>query len=94
MLDNDLPDLLAKVDLVTMTDGALHVIDFKTSRSRWSEEKARESGEQLLLYAQIVNGMSQRLNLPVKLHFAVLTKAKKPAVQLLQFSPALTDWMP
>jgi putative RecB family exonuclease len=79
----DLPDLLARVDLVTMTDGSLFVIDFKTSRSRWNEQKAQESGDQLLLYGQTVERMGRSLGLPVKLHFAVLTKAKTPLVQLL-----------
>ena len=88
VLDPGLPDILAKVDLVTRTDGALHVVDFKTSRSRWTEEKARESGEQLLLYGVTVGGMSRSLGLPVKLHFAILTKAKKPVVQLM---PVPTD---
>ncbi len=84
ILDPQLPDVLAKVDLVTQTDGSLHVVDFKTSRSRWTDQKARESGDQLLLYAATVGEMSESLGLPVRLHFAVLTKAKKPAVQLLQ----------
>jgi hypothetical protein len=83
VLDPDLPDVLARVDLVTQTDGSLHVIDFKTSRSRWSEQKAAESGDQLVLYGQTVGRMSRSLGLPVKLHFAVLTKHKKPQVQIL-----------
>ena len=87
-LDADLPDVLAKVDLVTQTDGSLHVIDFKTSRAAWTEQKAQESGEQLLLYGQTLSGMSRSLGLPVKLHFAVLTKHKKPQVQLL---PVIAD---
>jgi CRISPR/Cas system-associated exonuclease Cas4 (RecB family) len=82
-LDPDLPDLLARVDLVTQTDGALHVIDFKTSRSKWTEQKAQESGEQLLLYRLAVNRMSLHLGVPVKLHFAIITKAKTPIVQLI-----------
>jgi CRISPR/Cas system-associated exonuclease Cas4 (RecB family) len=88
VLDLDLPDLLAKVDLVTQTDGALHVIDFKTSRSRWTDAKAEESGEQLQLYAITVARMSQHLGVPVKLHFAIVTKAKTPVVQLI---PVATD---
>ena len=82
-LDSAVPDLLAKVDLVTHTDGALHVIDFKTSRSRWTEQKAVESGEQLHLYGVTVGKLSRDLNIPVKLHFAIITKAKTPLVQLL-----------
>lgn len=87
-LDPELPDLLARVDLMTQTDGALHVIDFKTSRSKWTEQKAQESGEQLLLYRLAVSRMSQHLGLPVRLHFAIITKAKTPVVQLI---PVPTD---
>ena len=83
VLDPDLPDVLAKVDLVTQTDGSLHVVDFKTSRSRWTEQKAQESADQLVLYEATVGTMSRALGLPVMLHFAILTKAKKPVVQLL-----------
>jgi CRISPR/Cas system-associated exonuclease Cas4 (RecB family) len=82
-LDPGLPDLLAKVDLVTKTDSALHVTDFKTSRSRWNEQKAQESAEQFLLYGATVRQMSQHLDARVKLHFAIITKAKKPVVQLI-----------
>ena len=81
-LDPELPDLLARVDLVTKTDGALHVIDFKTSRSKWNEQKAQEAAEQLLLYGQSVTQMSEHFGASVKLHFAIITKAKKPVVQL------------
>jgi putative RecB family exonuclease len=83
VLSDDLPDLLAVIDLVTQTDGALHIVDFKTSRSRWKEEKAQELSGQLLLYGAMVKMISTSLGVPVKLHFAVLTKAKKPVVQLL-----------
>lgn len=88
VLDPELPDLLAKVDLVTQTDGSLHVVDFKTSRSRWNDEKAKESADQLVLYAATVEKMSKSLGLPVRLHFAVLTKHKTPVVQQL---PVATD---
>jgi hypothetical protein len=80
----DLPDLLAKVDLVTQTDGTLHVIDFKTSRGSWNEQKAQESGDQLVLYGQTLSQMSRSMGLPIKLHFAVLTKHKVPRVQVLR----------
>jgi putative RecB family exonuclease len=97
MLDPALPDLLAKVDLVTATDGALFVIDFKTSRSRWTPEKAQEAAGQLLLYGQSVARMGRQLDVPIRLHFAILTKHKTPQVQLLPVTSnaavidALTD---
>lgn len=83
-IDPNLPDVLARVDLVTQADEALNVVDLKTSRSKWTPEKAIESGDQLLLYGQTVASMSRHLGLPVRLHFAVITKAKKPVVQVLE----------
>ena len=88
VLDPTLPDVLAKVDLVTQTADGLHVVDFKTSKSRWNEHKAAESGDQLVLYGVTVSRMSQSLGVPVKLHFAILTKHKTPLVQIL---PVPTD---
>ena len=82
-LDPELPDILAKVDLVTDTGGALHVIDFKTSKSRWTDQRAQENAEQLLIYGTTMKSMSQGLGRPTKLHFAIITKAKMPVVQLL-----------
>jgi CRISPR/Cas system-associated exonuclease Cas4 (RecB family) len=83
VLDPDLPDIIARVDLVTQTEDGLHVVDFKTSRSRWNQEKAIESADQLVLYGATVERMRQHLGLPVKLHFAILTKARTPIVQVL-----------
>ena len=83
VLDPDLPDVLAKVDLVTSSDTALYVTDFKTSRSRWTPEKAIEASDQLVIYASATAGMAKHMNLPVKLAYAVLTKAKTPVVQIL-----------
>src|ERR1035437_8045270 len=88
VLHPDLPDVLAKVDLVTNSDTALYVTDFKTSRSRWTTEKAIEASDQLVIYASVTEGMAKHMNLPVKLAYAVLTKAKTPIVQIL---PVPTD---
>lgn len=82
-LHPDLPDVVAKVDLVYQTHQSLQVIDFKTSRSRWNEEKAREAGDQLVLYGTTVKSISASLSLPVNLQFGVITKAKNPTVQIL-----------
>lgn len=81
-LHPDLPSVLTKVDLVTM-DHAVYVTDFKTSRSTWSQQKVEESSDQLQLYAATTAGMARHLGLPVKLAFAILTKAKSPKVQVL-----------
>ncbi len=76
------PDLLGRVDLVTLTSGGLHVIDFKTSRSRWSEAKVQESLPQMLLYAELVKPLAEGLGArELHLDWVVLTKAKNPVVE-------------
>jgi CRISPR/Cas system-associated exonuclease Cas4 (RecB family) len=54
----------------------------KTSRSRWSPEQAEESGGQLLLYHELAKSLAPRKQL--RLQFAVITKTKQPAVDLLE----------
>jgi putative RecB family exonuclease len=83
-LDPDLPDVLARVDAVWRDQEALHVIDFKTSRSRWSADAAHEHADQLLLYQHLARGYAAELGLPIKLHFGVLGKQKTPSVQRLE----------
>jgi len=63
-------------------------VDFKTSRSRWTAQKAEEAADQLLLYAVTLAELSRSMGLPARLHFATITKAKIPVVQLL---PVETD---
>ena len=82
-LADDLPDLLARVDLIYQTKDVLGVIDFKTSRSSWTPEKAAESAQQLYLYRYAATGMIQAFGLPVRLSFGVLTKHKKPRAELI-----------
>lgn len=76
------PDLLARVDLLIDTPTALVVTDLKTSRSRWSQDQAEGSVGQLLLYSELVGRLMP--NKPVRLEFAVITKAKAPTVDLLR----------
>lgn len=33
----ELPDLLARIDIMWQADDGLHLMDLKTSKSRWSE---------------------------------------------------------
>lgn len=77
----ELPDLLARIDIMWLADDGLHVMDLKTSKSRWSEYKVNESADQLLLYQRLATELSP--DQPVHLHFGVISKAKKPAVQVL-----------
>lgn len=74
------PDLLARIDLLIDTGTELVVRDFKTSRSRWSQDQADESSGQLLLYSELVQKLDPSKT--VRLEFAVLTKTKEPAVDV------------
>ena len=74
-----MPDLLARIDLVTESDDAVTVVDFKTSRSKWSVEQAELSGEQLLLYSELLRDIVP--GKPLRLRFIVLTKTKAPSVE-------------
>ena len=73
------PDLLARIDLLTTTSDALVITDFKTSRSRWSQNQAENSSSQLLLYSELARRLLPGLKL--KLRFLVLTKTKTPSVE-------------
>ena len=86
-LREDLPPLLARLDLIWQSEQAVHVADFKTARSRWGPEKVREGADQLNIYHRAAQPLADSLDLPLQLHFAVLTKAKKPVAQVLDVPP-------
>lgn len=73
------PDLLARIDLLTTTSDALVITDFKTARSRWSQDQAENSSSQLLLYSELARRMIPDRD--VRLRFLVLTKTKTPTVE-------------
>ena len=81
-IDPDLPDVLARIDLVTVTKSHVSVVDFKTAKYRWNGSKIIESKPQLALYGELAAPIAQDYRLPVRLHFAVLTKAKATAVNV------------
>jgi putative RecB family exonuclease len=76
------PELLGRLDLIAETNEAVVVSDLKTSRSRWSSNQVEESSEQLLLYHELVKTFIPTKR--VHLHFAVLTKANKPDLDLIE----------
>ncbi|MGB0766265.1 MAG: RecB family exonuclease [Phycisphaeraceae bacterium] len=80
-LHPELPTLTARVDLCYLTDDALTVLDWKTSRSRWPATKVQESADQLVIYGQLAGELAH--DVPVQLSFGVVSKAAKPAVQKL-----------
>ncbi|QDU59570.1 PD-(D/E)XK nuclease superfamily protein [Planctomycetes bacterium Pan216] len=73
------PDLLARVDLLTETSDSLIVTDFKTAKSRWSTHQAEDAGEQLLLYSELAKELAPGKRL--RLAFAVITKTTKPVAE-------------
>lgn len=73
------PEILARVDLVTLEDSAVVVTDFKTSGSRWSDAQLEQNGEQLLLYSELARRLLPGREL--RLRFLVLTKTKEPAIE-------------
>lgn len=84
-LSDDLPDVVARVDLIYAHGGSIHLVDFKTSRSRWNPAKVAEAADQLRLYEILSSDISG--DTPVELHFGVLTKAKKPVFELCDVPP-------
>jgi CRISPR/Cas system-associated exonuclease Cas4 (RecB family) len=82
------PDLLGRVDLIVDEGDALIICDWKTARSRWSQEQAEAASEQLLLYSELAKDFAP--GKPVKLEFAILTKAREPVVDrhLMPVDPA------
>ena len=85
-LNQQLPEVLAKIDHLSITDGHLVVTDFKTTRSMWSNDTADDHADQLHLYGSGVQAIAAELNLPVRLRFVVLTKAKTPKIESININ--------
>ncbi len=74
-----LPDILARVDLIVETADELIVSDWKTSRSKWSQEQVDESADQLILYSELARDFAP--GKAVRIEFAVLTKTKDISIE-------------
>ncbi len=82
------PAFLGRVDLLTRNRNALHITDFKTSRSTWNAAKLQEALPQMLLYAALLQPLARSLDLAdIRLQWIVLTKTKAPSVELHSHSP-------
>jgi putative RecB family exonuclease len=77
------PDLFGRLDLLAMdhTGRNACIVDFKTSRSRWSDADLLRSKDQLLLTSLAVKEKYGIENL--RLYFVVMTKTKSPSVEVL-----------
>jgi hypothetical protein len=84
LVPNAVP-LKARLDLVAVEQNNLVVTDLKTSKCRWSDNKAQEYLPQLVIYAAAVKGMVRDLGLKKIIpRFVVLTKGKTPAIQVVE----------
>jgi putative RecB family exonuclease len=72
------PDVLGRVDLILDTGNELVISDWKSARSRWSQEQAEDAAEQLILYSELA--MDFAPGKPVTLEFVILTKTKDVVV--------------
>lgn len=83
-----LPDILGRVDLIVLSEDALVVSDWKTSRTKWSRDQVDESAEQLLLYTELARDFAPGRQL--RIEFTVLTKTKTVAVEQFQQAAELS----
>jgi putative RecB family exonuclease len=74
----DMPDLVARLDLLVDAGDAVILTDFKTSRGAWDEDQVTNSADQLLLYSELAHPYAN--GRPMRLEFIVLTKTKTPSV--------------
>ncbi len=81
----DVPPIESRIDLLELQGKNLVVSDLKSSRSRWNETKVAEAIPQLVLYATGLLPLMRELGATrIVTKFVVVTKAKKPVVQVLQ----------
>jgi len=94
-LHPDLPDLAGRVDMITYEDAAneLLITDFRTSRSVWAPDQARDQATQLMLYASGCAAIARDLGAKVALRFIVVTKTKQPKIEAIrvEVDPAQID---
>ncbi|MBI3832496.1 MAG: PD-(D/E)XK nuclease family protein [Planctomycetes bacterium] len=81
----DAPPLEARLDVLELDGADLLVSELKTSKSRWNDQKVAESLPQLVVYAHALMPMLREIGAKrIRPRFVVVTKAKKPVVQVLE----------
>lgn len=89
---SEIPDLLARLDLVMLQDDRLVIRDFKTSRSAWTSEKAEESAAQLRLYGDLAGDLAESMGATdIALEFVVVTKTRSPRIERHAIEPQVTQ---
>jgi RecB family exonuclease len=75
---DEAPPFVGYIDLLMVDDtGQLGLVDFKTTRSRWSSATLKENSGQLVLYESLLDTDTTHSS------FVTVTKAKAPKVQQL-----------
>jgi CRISPR/Cas system-associated exonuclease Cas4 (RecB family) len=86
------PPIEMRLDLLELDGTNLIVTDVKTSRSRWNDLKVREHLPQLVLYSCGLMPLLRELGgTKIIPKFLIVTKAKKPAVQVLEPNASQED---
>jgi len=79
-----LPEVLGRVDLIVETRDELVITDWKTSRSRYTQDQIEDSAAQLLLYGELAQDFAPGKRL--RLEFGVLTKTKEVSIERHSFA--------
>ena len=80
-IGSDLPACVARLDLLEADGDGWRIVDFKTSRSAWSDGKLAEHAGQLALYADLLKRTRRTRVGRIALEFVIVTKAVAPRVQ-------------
>ena len=89
---SDVPPIEMRLDLLELRGNDLIVSDWKTSKARWNDAKIIEGLPQLVLYAHGLMPLLRELGATrIVPRFVAVTKAKKPAVQVLEPTATQAD---
>jgi CRISPR/Cas system-associated exonuclease Cas4 (RecB family) len=78
-----LPDLLGRVDLILETPSELVIHDWKSARSKYTQDQVDDSAAQLLLYGELAKDFAPGKK--VRLQFGILTKTKEVSIDIHRF---------
>ena len=74
---------VGRIDTLVEEDGALGVVDAKTSRSALAGDKLVQASAQLALYASALAPLAGRLGRPVRGRFQVFRKLRAPRIETI-----------
>lgn len=81
----DAPPMEARLDVLELEGTDLLVTEIKSSKCKWNEQKVSESLAQLVLYAHVLVPVLRTVGATrIRPRFLVVSKAKKPVVQVLE----------